>query len=257
MSATEQRRALEAVGDFFQPIELNLYDASVDAFGPLALAAAASDHPASAEPPTGMAFRCFTYIYNDLASINWNVFRPSSPADCWPPQKIFDTIRDEFSEFARGGTVNLTNFGKSEAARLQPHLEKMRGVKPKQDYPIMTVSKFLHFFNPSLFPIYDTEYIYYKVLAGYFKSDFRDFCDRERLPYTVFMNKDTVDFLPAYMRWASSYLSVAHSRFMDVCAEWLAEQPGAHMSSRKFDPRTLYARAFEYTAIGAAKAEGW
>jgi len=130
-------------------------------------------------------------------------------------------------------------------------------MKPKQGYPIMTVSKFLHFYNPALFPVYDTEYIYYKVLAGYFKSDFRDFCDRDRLPYTIFMNKDTVDFLPAYMRWAASFLSVAHSSFMQVCAEWLAEQPGANLDRRKFDPTTLYARAFEYTAIGAAKAEGY
>ena len=99
--------------------------------------------------------------------------------------------------------------------------------------------------------------IYDKVFNGYFKSDFRDFCDRETLPYRVFMNEDTVDFYPAYMRWASSFLSVAHGSFMQVFTDWLAEQPGADLSRRKFDPTTLDARAFEYTAVGAAKAQGW
>ena len=178
--------------------------------------------------------------------------------DCWRPEKIFETIKREFSEFSRYGTVNLMNFGESgTACRLQSCLLTMSEIKPKKGFPIMTVSKFLHFYNPALFPIYDTKVIYDKVLNGYFKSDFRDFCDRETLPYRVFMNEDTVDFYPAYMRWASSFLSVAHGSFMQVFTDWLAEQPGADLSRRKFDPTTLDARAFEYTAVGAAKAQGW
>ena len=52
-SAIEQRRALEAVGDFFQAVELNLYDASVCAFDP----------SSSGQE----AFRCFMNIYNELS----------------------------------------------------------------------------------------------------------------------------------------------------------------------------------------------
>ena len=133
----------------------------------------------------------------------------------------------------------------------------MKGIKPKKDYPLMVVSKFLHFYNPALFPIYDTRVIWEKVLDGCFNSDFRDFCDRENLPYHRFRKEDTVDFLPAYMRFANSLLSEAHGRFMQVFVEWLAEQPGTDLSRRKFDPKTLYARAFEYTVVGAAQAEGW
>jgi hypothetical protein len=243
-SATEQRRALEALGDFFQVVELDLYDASVCAF----------DLSSSAEE----AFRCFLYIYNELSGHNWNVWRSRNPAPHWPPEQIFETIRREFSEFSPGGPVNLLNFRKSATTlRLQSYLAKMIGIKPNKGFPIMTVSKFLHFYNPALFPIYDTEVIYNKVINGCFKSNFRDFCDNERLPYRIFMNEDTVDFLPAYMRWASSHLSVAHGSFMQVFTDWLGDQPGADLSRRKFDPTMLYARAFEYTAIGAAKAEGW
>ena len=135
-SATEQRRALEALGDIFLAVELDLYDASVCAF----------DSSLSAEEK----FRCFLHIYNELASPGppsyWNVFRPSSPVDCWRPEKIFETIKREFSEFSRYGTVNLMNFGESGTARrLQSCLLTMSEIKPKKGFPIMTVSKFLHF----------------------------------------------------------------------------------------------------------------
>jgi hypothetical protein len=253
---TEQRRALESVGDFFQAAELDLYDASVCAFAPFAVAATAQDVGAVA-PQVSSAEAGFSYIYSELASFRWNVFRPYSPAECWPPQKIFDIIKREFADNHWGGTLNLTNFGKAEVPRLQSRLATMRGIKPNQSYPIMTVSKFLHFYNPALFPIYDTGVIYNKVLNGYWKSDFRGFCDRERLPYSVFMNKDTIDFLPSYMRWASSLLSTAHSGFMQVFTSWLGEEPGADLSRRSFDPKTIYARAFEYTVVGAATAEDW
>ena len=52
-------------------------------------------------------------------------------------------------------------------------------------------------------------------------------------------------------------MSVAHSGFMQVFADWLGEQRGANLSRRKFDLKTLYARAFEYTAVGTVQAEGW
>ena len=61
-----------------------------------------------------------------------------------------------------GGPVNLLNFPKT-ALSLESRLAKMRRIKPNQDFPVMTVSKFLHFYNPGLFPIYDTEMIWEKV----------------------------------------------------------------------------------------------
>ena len=42
---------------------------------------------------------------------------------------------------------------------------------------------------------------------------------------------------------------------MQVFVDWLAAQPGTDPGKRRFDPATLYARAFEYTATGAAFAE--
>jgi hypothetical protein len=254
--ATEQRRALDAVvrSEFFLAMELDLYDASVDAFAPIAVAAAAQNAVVAPSPRPEVAFN---YIYSEFSGPNWNVWRSRNTAPHAGPREIFETIKTNFAEYSWGGKLNLTSFGKPEAARLQSRLETMRYIKPNLGYPIMPVSKFLHVYNPSLFPIYDTGVIYNRVLKGYWRSDFRDFCSDDRLPYSVFMDKDTVDFLPAYMRWANSLLSVAHIGFMQVFTDWLGEQPGTDLSRRKFDAKTLHARAFEYTVVGAATAEGW
>ena len=239
----QQRRALEALGDWFDPRELDLYDASQRAFDPTA----------SAEE----ALRQFKKIYDDLASRRWNVFRPCSPADCWPPERIVETIKREFPEFSSRTPINLLNFPKSGTGlRLECCLAKMQGIKPKKHYPLMTVSKFLHFYNPALFPIYDYEVMWKKVCNGRFKNGFRTFCDREKIPNSIVGDnaEDTAAFLRYYMIWASSLMAVAHGGFMQVFKDWLTKQPGTVMPKRRFDPTTLYARAFEYTATGAAAA---
>jgi|SRR5271157_2187961 len=104
-----QRRALAAC-DLFLPEELDLYDASWDAFDPSSSAAA--------------SFRHFEKIYDELAHNRppsyWNVFRPNSLADCWQPQQIFDTIKQQFAEFSWRGPINLLNFPKMVSL---PHLE--------------------------------------------------------------------------------------------------------------------------------------
>jgi hypothetical protein len=212
-------------GDWCVSKNLDLYEASQRAFDP---SSAADD-----------ALRNFEQIYSELKSGKWQVFRPSRAAECWQPQKIFDTIKSEFSRFSAHpgdaalphglkfswrGPVNLLNFPMSETGlHLESCLAKMREIKPKQDYPVMTVSKFLHFYNPGLFPIYDTEVVWKKVF-GRFKNDFREFCERENISYDRATKEETATFLRDYMRWASSLLSVAHGNFMTVFVDWLDEQ---------------------------------
>ena len=204
---------------------------------------------------TDEALRDFDTVYNVLAT-DFRVFRPQSPSDCWPPQKIFETIKREFVEFSWRGPVNLLNFAKSGTG---PHLEsclaKLQGIKPKKQYPLMLVSKFLHFYNPSLFPIYDNAMIWERVLNARFKEEYRQFCRRERIPDYVAFEADTAVWLRHYMNFASSLLSIAHGKFMQVFVEWLARQPGVDLARQKFDAATLYATAFEFTIIGATAAE--
>lgn len=243
-SEFQQRRALDAVAldGWLSPSgNLDLYDASRCAFDP----ASNADE----------AFRDFEKIYAELAGSNWQVFRPCSPErDCWPPQRIFETIKREFSDFSWSSSVNLLTFLKSgDRHRLESRLATMQGIKPKKGYPHMAVSKFLHFYNPALFPIYDNAVIWEKVFTR-FRTDFEDFCRSADIPFNLAINDDTPLFLVYYMDWASSLLSAAHGAFMPVFVDWLAGQPAAELRQRKFDPTTLYATAFEFTAIGATVA---
>ena len=118
----------------------------------------------------------------------------------------------------------------------------------------MTVSKFLHFFNPSLFPIYDTAVVWNKAFRR-FGSDYRAFCDGANLDSSA----DGAAFLRNYVCWASSVMTGAAPDFMSSFVAWLEDElPRKRFAS--IHPaflRTLYATAFEFTAIGAAMAEGY
>jgi hypothetical protein len=145
-SDRQQRRALNAFFDAWGgwwPVSNNLdmYEASQSAFDP-----SLSDDE---------ALRYFMKIYDELGC--WQVFRSrQKDAYSWEPLQIFKTIKREFREFSWSGRVNLQNVLKSGTGyRLESCLRKMEGIKQKQGYPHMAVSKFLHFYNPALFPIYD------------------------------------------------------------------------------------------------------
>lgn len=242
----KQRLALEAytrvVSDRGWPTHgvLDMYEATLRAFDPAV--------------PYDEAFRVFnSKIYAELSSY-WLVFRPFSPARCWNSQEIFDTLKSEFSQFAIGTDVTLPNLMSSIVWKsLLPSLAKMKDIKPNKAYPSMTVSKFLHFYNPAVFPIYDFEVVWKTVLEKRFKMDFRQFCEASRLGYDI---GDTVFFLRNYIGWASHLLASAHPQFMELFARWLQEQPLCRIESRKsLVPLSLYATAFEFVVIGAAEAE--
>lgn len=243
-----QRKALSGYYDAWEgtwPVDeqlLKLYDASSIAFD-----------PSSREKE---AFHNFEIIYDALRSPVWNVFRRRSSEAVWSAEQTFKTITKAFGEFRWGGSINLLNFRNSGTGiRLESRLLTMQGIKPNKNFPLMTVSKFLHFFNPSLFPIYDNWMIWNKVLNGRFKADYRDFCERERIAKNIAMGEDTAEWLRHYMTLASSLLAAAHPKFMQTFVDWLGQQPGANLNARRFDAATLYATAFEFTIIGATAAE--
>lgn len=246
-NAAEQRRALGRFPSAWDGVDwigaqvLDHYENSWKAFDP------------ESNVETGLHY--FERVYDELKGPHWQVFRSSRPqAARWAPPHVYEAIRREFSAFSWRGSINLLNFPTSGmASELETPLARMREIKGNKGYPLMTVSKFLHFYNPGLFPIYDSKVIWERVLAGVFRKEFREFCERAGARYKVLASEDTADFLPYYMRWASSLLSAAHRDFMNVFAEWLGQQPGARLAARSFNAATLYATAFEYTVTGAAE----
>jgi len=171
-----QKRALEACRNFLSAKDwavedrLKLYDASRHAFN-------------SAVQP-GDALKWFRQIYDDLVrpapAGGWGIARNAS-GPLWSAEKAFQMIKAEFSGFRWGGHLPLPNFHNSSTkGALLASLEKMRSFKPVAKWPVMPVSKVLHFYNPELFPVYDNEVIWNKVLKR-FKIEFREFCHSSRL----------------------------------------------------------------------------
>jgi hypothetical protein len=239
-----QRRALGAVAHegWLNPSgNLVLYEASKVAFDPL-----------SARP---LALWEFEKIYHELSGIDWQVFRSSNPnATHWDSRQTFNFISGEFKDFSWRAPVNLKNFRTIDTGQLESALKRMEGIKSNKDYPLMTVSKFLHFFNPALFPIYDTKVIRERVFSR-FLPDFKEFCLNNAISYELANAGTTATFMLHYMNWASNLLAYAHENFMNVFVEWLDKQPGTDLSRRSFDVKTLYATAFEFIAIGAASVQ--
>jgi hypothetical protein len=238
-----QKHALEACCNFLGAKDwavgdrLKLYSASRHAFGQLV--------------PQSDALKWFRQIYDELVrparAGGWGIAR-NAAGPLWSAEKTFQTIKDEYSEYLWGGPVTLLNFHDSSTqAVLVASLEKMRAFKPVANYPVMAVSKVLHFYNPELFPVYDNEVIWNKVLK-HFKNEFREFCSASSPPYD---GGDTPILYRNYMCWGAALLASAHSRFMEMFEEWLAKQPQACLTMRSFDASRLFATAYEFMIIGA------
>jgi hypothetical protein len=204
------------------------------------------------ESSDAIAFGAFTRIYNELKR-GFRVFRSSAQVIFWPPRKLYDTLKAEFADCAWGGPLSLPTYSTSQAhAAMMLKLKAMEGLKSNKGYPAMAVSKFLHFYNPSLFPIYDLAVMKDKVFTR-FKSDYTAFCK------SALLNPRASDsaLLGNYLCWAGSLISGTHDAFMPAFVDWLAVE----MPPRKFallgrnTLQKLYATAFEITAIGAAHAE--
>ena len=114
----------------------------------------------------------------------------------------------------------------------------------------MAVSKFLHLFNPTLFPVFDNAFIANEVLKV-FSNDFLK-CGRKA---GFGEESEEEDYYGLYMLWASELIRLGGDEFMNDFAEWFTSQVHGKEDSEGIltqAPR-YYATAFEFVAIGAAK----
>lgn len=195
----------------------------------------------------------FGRIYDNLRSY-WQVFRPADPARCWNADRIFDVLDGECRGCSRQSDLTLLNLSNRLAGQGEVLLclDALQGIKPSSSYPWMTVSKFWHFWNPRLVPIYDGAVIWSEVLNGTFRDDYRSFCRTTGLT----AGERSGRFNLNYMLFASEILAAADAEFMSTFAEWFAEQvPEPATVQLMPDLREYFATAFEFVAIGAARLE--
>ena len=204
--------------------------------------------------PEAVKQEAFRHIYDNLRS-GWQVFRPKSGEECWSSDQIYVVLTNECQFCSRQSGLTLAALTEQDSlTSIEQCLASLGRMKPTERYPViypwMAVSKFLHFFNPHLFPIYDAAFMWEKVVNGVFKPDYLDFCRRRGFH----PREDTKRFNLQYTLWAAETIQNVDVECMTTFSEWftaqIKEQPVAE--GVLADVETYYAAAFEMIAIGAA-----
>ena len=131
-------------------------------------------------------------------------------------------------------------------------MENIKQLK-RQTYPVMPVAKFSHFFNPKLFPIYDTKYVCGTVLHRAFKEDWNAFIRRSDLSSLTLSGKEGVQYALWWILWGREMIHHRHPSLMERFAEWLLLKSNDVGDDLREELPTYFATAFEFIAIGAAQ----
>ena len=174
------------------------------------------------------------------------VFRGSSTH--WNESQIYDALIEGCKETSRTSSTRLISnlISNPGAETLVRHLEYLRNLKVVSYYPTTAVSKFSHFFNPSLFPIYDTEIVFRTVINGKFRDDWKSFNPRTS-PLLIMDDKDPIWDASYWVAWGSEIMRRRHPELMDVFAEWFLQvtmTADDDVGDLHGDLNTYYATAF-------------
>jgi hypothetical protein len=174
----------------------------------------------------------------------------------WDAAKVFDVLTNECQAGSRSNGLRLTALeNRSNQQAVVQCLKNIRGLKQLRSgqYPIMAVSKNLHFFNPRLFVIYDNDIVLKKVYRV-FGEDWNSCYDR------ISVNTDDkgIAFYLAYLLWGGQVTGNAYPTFMDEFAGWFiaaVRSEGEDAEAYRNELRSFFATAFEFVVIGATYLE--
>jgi hypothetical protein len=193
----------------------------------------------------------FDTIYGDMKRW-WGIGRNGNLATS---DTVFALLKAECGPCSRTSGITLMNVhDRSCQESVVECLRKVRELKKLKsgDYPVMAVSKFLHFFNPGLFVIWDNA-IVKDIVCRVFKNDLKS--SRQDIEVNT-DDEDTKRYL-AYLLWAGKAVRQCTHDLMDGFATWFVEVVSDERHAEDFIPelKQYYAPAFEFVAIGSALLE--
>jgi len=159
----------------------------------------------------------FECVFNWLKS-HWQVFRPKSDQDHWQSERIWDELIALNTEFPQSRQLTLLSISCEDIPMLRECIERLTGIKKNALTPIMAISKFLHFYNPRLFPIFDGAFIRKQVLK-IFTEEWSGFDFHYDL--TQFKDNNEIRDYIKYIFWASSLLKKTDDQFAGVVSDFL------------------------------------
>lgn len=216
------------------------------------LAAAAFD-PGQPDPAA------FREIHRTLRAY-WQIFRNGKG---WSASRTFRVLTSPPCRACARGRLALPDVsGCDGLAQVWPCLAALSGVKtlPRGNVSAMAVSKFLHFFNPSLFPIYDQAVVRNRALPRF----------RAEINASRLLRGDHLapfEAAPLFARGLGSYVHYllwAADCFAEVDADCVMTEFAAQFAAMLRDegrgiapPAGLdryFATAFEFALVGAVSA---
>ena len=202
-----------------------LYQYAADAFGPT---------------PN---YEAFCRLYRHMVSY-WQVGRKGILA---PPERVFEMLTKGCEAAGRHtGCTLLSSDGKAVCVAVRAMTE----VKIISEYPHMAAAKFLHFYNPALFPIYDGAMIWNRILYRAFRSEWEDVCDE----YGIKFWEGSEAFLITYTSWAAEVMQTAAPEIMLAFEQRFRTLSGNELAASE-NVAQYHAAAFEYLLMGAARLE--
>lgn len=179
----------------------------------------------------------FKLMYDDLKS--WQIFRKARHYLSY--QELFSLLNTDTCQACSRERVTLLDW-KNHYSVIAECIEKVKNIKikPSGKYSVMAFSKFLHFFNPKLFPIFDQEYIGKKVLHNKHLDTVSD--------YLKFMESITDQF-----REIGNNLQDRMQYFREwFYKKWLQEPNRSFVTSQLEYISEYYPLLFDFISIGAS-----
>ena len=193
----------------------------------------------------------FEIIYKNLRKY-WQVFRAGEVLSAG---KVFDILTKECSGCSRETGLTLANLKEGQGCDLLIKcLDKIKDIKKLKFNAVSTtaISKFLHFFNPKLFPIHDRNAIENGVLK-IFNSDWKNFTPTVH-SQSLYCGIRTYF---RYILWANQVIRQNHKNIMSEFVNWFSGEVEQKNNSNEIicNMEEYYATAFEFIAIGASLIE--
>jgi len=202
----------------------------------------------------------FGQVYDTLRAY-WQIFRNGSG---WSARRTFRVLMSPPCRACSPERLDLLRLARGrDVPTVWQCLRAMSGVKtlPAHNVSAMAVSKFLHFFNPTLFPIYDRAVVRNRAFPR-FRSRIATSRERWRDPLRLLETDRVYDaglgeYLH-YLLWAADCVSSVDSRrSMTLFAEMFSDMLRAENFPGTV-PRRLtayFATAFEFAMVGAVTQE--
>jgi hypothetical protein len=200
----------------------------------------------------GDALKFFRPVYETLW-MKWKLYREGCLSH-WEATEALQHLT-EISQYCdiESGLTLASLVVDTSLDSLLPIFDAFSGIKRQSsgDYPWVAASKFLHVFNPRLFPIYDISVIWNVALNGRFKEDYVQFCRRTNAR----PGERSARFNCTYTALAADLMQNSHSDLMPIFADWFQQSCSDDEDQNHLLDAidTYYATAFEIILIGATK----